>query len=137
MDNPNQYQITSDFASSGNDNSVTLTVNVPNHSIPTGNDSVYTTVISAPSDYQGKQIRAQITTSFSGSKNVPSPYVMIVIPVTTIAGPGQLYGFVDITRNSPDTVQLRVRCANGIFPSQTISVSAFSVTARVRTVVVN
>lgn len=134
MDNPREYQITSDFASSGNDNSVTLTLNVPSHSITVGNDSVYTVTTPAPSEYLGKQIRAQITMSGSGSKNSPNTYVSAVVPITWSGGPGDIYAFFDVTRISGGDIQLRCRIGNLGAPPSTITVAAFSVTARVRTV---
>lgn len=137
MDNPNVFEITSDFASSGNDNAVSIITSVPAHTIPINGETVFTNTAPAPSAYQGKQIRALITTSFTGSKNVPSPTMVCIVPITFSGGSGSTYAFIDTTRITSGDVQLRVRVINTIFPAAVINIPAFTVSGIIRTIVAN
>lgn len=134
---PNAYRINGEFASSGNDNSVILTLNVPSHAQALNTDNAYTTTVPAPSKWLGKQMRALITINLSGAVRAPSTYVMAGVPVTYLGSPAVSYAFIDVTRISSGEIQLRARTINhGTFPGS-ITFGAFTVEARVRTVIGN
>lgn len=135
MDNPKNFQLTSDFSSGGNDTQATITGAIPSHTILSGDESTYSFFATVPSGEYGRQMRVQIQPSgVSGAINVPSSYVMIMVPITNISG-GYAYAFADVSRISRTSVRLRVRVANT--GPVSIIVPSFSVIARVRTVVAN
>ena len=140
MDNPNKYKITSDFSSSGNDTGAVLVVNVPSHTVPVSQDREFITDVAVGSSFYGRQIRAQMQPSGAGcsiARNVPSPYISMICAVSFSGGTGDSYAFADVTRINPSTIRLRVRTSNSGAMGVPITYTAFSVTARVKTVVTN
>lgn len=132
---PNKYAINGEFASSGNDNSVQISLSVPSHSVPSMQDMVYTQSVPAPSKWLGKQIRADI--QVNGSLRLPGTYQGAIIPITWSGGSAASYAFIDITRIENGNIQLRARTVNTGSPPGNITFSSFSVVARVRTVIGN
>lgn len=130
---PNKYIVNTEFASSGNDNSVQLVLNVPSHSILSGQDSLYSTTVAAPSKWLGKQMRADM--QVTGGLRVPGTYGMALINATSPTFVA--YALLDVTRVTSGDIQLRCRIPNNRFPAATVTMPAFTVTARVRTVIGN
>lgn len=131
---PNKYTINGEFASSGNDNSVMLTLNVPAHTIPANTDSERTVSVPAPSRWDGKQMRAIF--QYENDRLVPGNYVVAMLDATSPSG-AIFYAFFDVTRISGGDIQLRCRIPNIAVPASSLSVPAFTVRARVRTVIGN
>jgi len=132
MNNPNDFLINTDFASSGNDNSSIITVVVPAHTLIAEN--TYTNTATATSKWAGKQIRAQITiTTLAGAKRVPwgSCYAMLD------SGGYLCYVYMDVSRITDNTIRLRVTTQNQTFGLPSMSVPSFTVEARVRTIIGN
>lgn len=136
MDNPQNFQQSSDFSSSGNDNSVILTLTIPTHSVPYMADTTFTTTVAASSSFVGRQLRAAIQSSHPGSKLVPSPYCAMNLPITGLPM-AYTYGFADVTRAANGVIQLRVRIVNSGGTGGAIGITGFTVTARVRTLKVD
>lgn len=136
MNNPNRFRVNTDFASSGNDSSTILTTTVPNHTLTT--DRTFQNSVSAPSRWDGKQIRAQITitSGVSGAQRVPFGFCMAVLQGTFMGSPVPFYVFMDVSRITSSDIRLRVRTIN-FYQVPSVSVPTFTVEARVRTVIGN
>ena len=134
MDNTNDFKLSTDYASTGNDNFAIITLNVPAHSVPPGQDSIRIATSPAPSSYSGKQMRAQIESTLPGSVNTPATSCGAVVDITYSGGSGQSYAMFDVYRLGGNAV-LRCRTINQSFPPTTINFPAFTVTARVRTII--
>ena len=135
MNNPNDFLINTDFASSGNDNSSIITVVVPAHTLIAEN--TYTNTVTSTSKWAGKQIRAQITiTTLAGAKRVPCGACHAQINSGGYQDP-LFYVYMDVSRITDNTIRLRVTTENQTFGLPSMSVPSFTVEARVRTIIGN